>query len=646
MLNLVAKGLKIFLGKISLKLSLQILFLLLIPLKFLTAQSDSLKSVEYVLNNFINSATIEKENSELYDLIEYYLENPIDLNAASKSDLMKLPFVDIDKVNQIILYRKSNTRIFSYGELKSSENISIKFIELLQIFTYLRRDEVKIVESTFANYDFKIRSRINYGVQNKEGYESGYFEGSPLKLYNRIKLNVNSKVFVGALVEKDAGDKSYFDFYSFYFQVNNLVSGLNILAGYYTMEFGQGLAMWSPYSFSKSSDATNSIIKRARGISHYASAGEFAYLRGMAIEYSTKYFSVTSFYSIKDNNYFETEKNTYGVSLSASPIENINFSAFYYQRPEEANHILSIIPDEEINKYLSFSYDANYNNLFITGEFSTYKKSIASINTLQLSIQNNFLLVASIRNYPNEYRSYYAKGFGETNRTTNEFGLYFGMKWKTQFGIINFYLDQFKFPNEGSTIPLPSNGNEISISYSFNPIRNGNLFFRYFNENKDDLELIETENKIITRKTDKFRCEFMFQLNSVLRLKSRIEVLEISKSQTGMNESGLLLFQDFQYKLKSKLTVYGRMIFFQTDSFASRIYEFENDLIGVMTNQPLWGTGIKWYLLLRYNPFSNFHLSVKYSELYKPNEAFLGSSYNLIEGNLDNKFSFQIDYSF
>ncbi len=628
------------------KRRVQILVLILLPMKFLIAQPDSLKSVEYILNNFINSATIEKESSELYDLIEYYLEAPISLNSASKSDLMKLPFANINEVNLVIKYRNKNGKIFSFGELKAIENISIKFIELLEIFTYLKKDKVIKTASLFANYDFKIRSRINYDFKKKEGFKNGYFVGSPLKLYNRVKLNANSKVLIGALFEKDAGDKSYFDFYSFYFQVNNLFSGLSILAGYYTMEFGQGLAMWSPYSFSKSSDATNSIIKRARGVSPYASAGEYSYLNGITIQYTSKYFSITPFYSIENEDYFDTKKNTFGVSLSVTPISNINISTFYYQLFEEPNPILSNRENGIIKKYLSFAYDANYNNLFITGEFSIYKNSVASINTLQLSIHKNFLLIASIRNYPNTYKSYYAKGFGETNRTNNEFGIYFGIKWKTEYGIIDFYLDQFKFPNKGTAIPLPHNGNEISVSFSFNPIYNGNLFFRYFNEKKDILELIKNENKIISRTTNKLRSEFSFQINRALRLKSRIELLYLTKSEMRNREKGLLLFQDFQYKLKSKLTLYGRIIFFQTDSFASRIYEFENDLIGVMKNQPLWGSGIKWYLLIRYSPFRNFNISAKYSELYKPNETFLGSGYNLIEGNLDDKLSLQIDYSF
>ena len=54
--------------------------MILLPFNFIIAQSDSLKSVEHILSNFINSATIEKESSDLYDLIEYYLENPFDLN--------------------------------------------------------------------------------------------------------------------------------------------------------------------------------------------------------------------------------------------------------------------------------------------------------------------------------------------------------------------------------------------------------------------------------------------------------------------------------------------------------------------------------------------------------------------------------------
>ncbi len=619
-----------------------ILFLLFSQI--VLGQSDSLNSIENILDSILNDATIETENSQLYDLIEQYIENPIDLNNSNKSEIMKLPFLDIESANKIIEYHKKVGKIFSYSELKLGCNISQHTIKILEAFTYLEKEDRKGTTSFFKNYKLKLRSRISNNIQKTEGYKNGYFKGSPIKLYNRLKLDASSKIKMGIVVEKDAGEKSYFDFYSFYFQVNNIVKGIKLLGGYYTIEFGQGLALWSPYSFAKSSNATNSIIKRARGISPYASAGEFLFMKGGAIKYSNNYFELSSFYSVEDDEYLNSSKNTFGITTSVSPIENIKISALYFQRNRDVIHNTDNTQLDSIEKHLSFAYRLAYNNLFLTGEFSIYNNSVASINTLQLSLLRTFLIVASIRNYPSNYKSYYAQGFGETKRTSNEFGIYLGFKWRTNFGTINLYLDQFKFPNSTSSIALPSSGNELSLSYEVSLIPKTNLYFRYFSENKEVLELVKSDNKIANRKTDKFRTEFIYSISKNLKLKSRVELLYLDKVNS--NEKGLFLFQDVRYRIGKSLSVYGRIIFFQTDSFASRIYEFENDLIGVMKNQPLWGNGIKWYLLVRYSPFHNFNISAKYSELYKPNEIFLGSGYNLVTGNLDNKISLQVDYTF
>ncbi len=619
-----------------------ILFILLAQI--ILGQSDSLNNTENILDSILNDATIETENSQLYDLIEQYIENPIDLNNSNKSEIMKLPFLDIESANRIIEYRGKFGKIFSYSELKLGSNISQHTIKILEAFTFLEKADRKETTSFFQNYKLKLRSRISNNLEKTEGYKNGYFKGPPIKLYNRLKLDANSKVKIGIVVEKDAGEKSYFDFYSFYFQVNNIIKGIKLLGGYYTIEFGQGLALWSPYSFAKSSDATNSIIKRARGISPYASAGEFLFMKGGAIKYSNNYFELSSFYSVEDDEYFNSSKNTFGITISVSPIENIKISALYFQRNRDVIYNIDNTQLDSIEKHLSFAYQLAYNNLFLTGEFSIYNNSVASINTLQLSLLRTFLIIASIRNYPSNYKSYYAQGFGETKRTSNEFGIYLGFKWMTIFGTVNFYLDQFKFPNSTSSIALPSSGNELSISYEVSPIPKTNLYFRYFSENKEMLELVKSYNKIVNRKTDKFRAEFIYSVSKNLKLKSRVELLYLDGVNS--NEKGLLLFQDVRYRMSKLLSIYGRIIFFQTDSFASRIYEFENDLIGVMKNQPLWGNGVKWYLLVRYSPFHNFNISAKYSELYKPNEIFLGSGYNLVTGNLDNKISFQVDYAF
>jgi hypothetical protein len=107
-----------------------------------------------------------------------------------------------------------------------------------------------------------------------------------------------------------------------------------------------------------------------------------------------------------------------------------------------------------------------------------------------------------------------------------------------------------------------------------------------------------------------------------------------------------LIFQEARLLLLKKLAVYGRIIFFHTDSFNSAVYEFENDLIGVMPNLAMYGKGIRWYFLIRYKPINLITISAKYSETYKPDETSLSSGDNEIIGNLDNRFSLQIDITF
>jgi hypothetical protein len=87
-------------------------------------------------------------------------------------------------------------------------------------------------------------------------------------------------------------------------------------------------------------------------------------------------------------------------------------------------------------------------------------------------------------------------------------------------------------------------------------------------------------------------------------------------------------------------------VVFNTDSYNSRLYEFENDVRGVMTNLPLFGEGFRWYFLFSYSLFEKLTLSAKYSETYKPNEKYISSGNSQINGNIDNRINLQIDYTF
>jgi len=147
------------------------------------------------------------------------------------------------------------------------------------------------------------------------------------------------------------------------------------------------------------------------------------------------------------------------------------------------------------------------------------------------------------------------------------------------------------------------------------------------------------------RYRQQFRFEMVFSVSSNLQLKNRIEYNSYSLRKNSFNEKGWLFFQDVKYKPEQNISLYGRIIFFKSDSFNSAIYEFENDLPGIMSNLAMYGEGFRWYLLMKIKLLNALNLSFKYSETTKPKEKSLSSGTSEIFSNVDNNFHLQLEFA-
>jgi hypothetical protein len=90
----------------------------------------------------------------------------------------------------------------------------------------------------------------------------------------------------------------------------------------------------------------------------------------------------------------------------------------------------------------------------------------------------------------------------------------------------------------------------------------------------------------------------------------------------------------------------ARIAAFDTKSYDSRIYEFEDDLPGTNYTTVLFGRGVHLYLILRYNIFSKIYVAVKYAQTIKEGVKSLGSGLDEISGNSQNSVSGQIEVRF
>jgi hypothetical protein len=87
------------------------------------------------------------------------------------------------------------------------------------------------------------------------------------------------------------------------------------------------------------------------------------------------------------------------------------------------------------------------------------------------------------------------------------------------------------------------------------------------------------------------------------------------------------------------LDISARVIFYDTDSYDTRLYEYENDLDGVLTSALLYGNGFRWYLLAKYDMLPYLKLTLKYREHFKLKD----NAANETNYSLDNNISMQIE---
>lgn len=674
------------LGSNRLKSSLLLLLLLFIIIKPTYAQLDSTSIItEDVLDNLLIEPDIETNSEELVEIFEDLIRNPIDINSADAFELLKLPNMDSQSAQKIIEHRNKFGYYFSPNELFSIRELDKQLIESIIPFVKTSRpkddaennEEVTIgTESIFTKSKLTLRNRVTNDLQNRDGFITGKYQGSKLKSYNRFLYNFDKNYQAGVLVEKDPGELSYTDFTSFHLQVKEIGILKNFVAGDYLLEYGQGLALWSPFGFSKGADAVYPVKKKARFLRPYTSAAEYRFFRGASARIVIDDFNLTAFYSgntfdatidpITGNitsvgqtgfHRFESElskKNSAHEKLIGGVLDyklnnKFNVGMIYYNASFNKNfqsNSLYSIEGESFN-YYSLYYDFNFSKINIFGEASYDGNSVASINGVQFSANRELIFTSAVRSYPRNYINLYGFGFSEKSGSiNNEVGIYSGFKWVIPIGVLNLYYDIFKFPYRTNQNSLSSEGNDLLVDFVSVPLPNFELRLRYKYENKEVTELIGFDEEIVRRLKQIARTELIYNVSRYLRLKTRIEYNHYFIKDAGLKENGFLVFQDVRYVPQKNINLYGRIIFFQTDSFNSAVYEYENDLLGVMPNLAMYGKGVRWYLIIKYKPLNFLTLSTKYSETYKPDVTSLSSGDNEIIGNVDNRISFQIDMSF
>lgn len=647
---------------------------------------------------------------DVFDVLYYYYDNPINLNTATSDDLHELLLLSDFQINELLARIRQQGYFESVYQLQEMDNWDLMTIDLVLPFIVVippgdEKIKKKGLIQKMRDGNLEVFGRWIRGIEERAGYadvpdsvrlnSNQYYWGSPDRVYSRWRYTYSRTLSMGITMEKDPGEEIFgttqpygFDFYSphFYYQRNDRFVR-KIALGDYQMELGQGLAMWTGFAFNKTIEATK-VRRNARGVRPYTSVDETRFLRGAAVELGAGPVTLTTFASRKmvngsvqildtleggEDARFASSINLSGLHRTTGELArknsitetiaggNLNFqnngfqagiSTVYQnydtplQRANRPSNQYEFSGTDLINYSVDYSYVYRNFSVFGEGAMSSSSGSIAYVQGLVFAPSKRASFAAVHRNYPKDYHTFYARGFGESARTINEQGTYLGATFKINDAwSFNAYGDVFQTPWLTFRADSPTNGHEFLGQLKYRPNPRLEVFFRAREQRK--MQNARNFQGIMRPVEDYYqrvyRMNFNYQVTKTVQWKSRVDYVTDERISTGL-QRGFSMAQDIAFKSKnSPLQLTARYAIFDTDGFDARIYAFESHMQNVFSIPVYFNQGSRFYALMKYTFFDGkCDLWLRYAAFVFANQTTIGSGPELIQGSVRSEVGAQV----
>ncbi|HZL10487.1 MAG TPA: helix-hairpin-helix domain-containing protein [Prolixibacteraceae bacterium] len=660
------------------KLALLILIFAVVPCA--NAQEPEVQqTIEDLLESAGEELSDDADIQEVLDDFERFRQNPLNINLATGKEFSRLHLLSEPQINNLIRFREKSGTIFSLYEMASIDGFTPDVLQKIEPFISFEIQEKHSGKKKSTGYLF-LRSTRTFSAANQS--DQSKYEGSPERYYLRLK-QTSANLEYGLTAEKDPGEaffnrsnKYVPDYTSAFVNFRIGQHGSRIFAGDYHVRFGQGLVVWQGFSMGKSADATQ-VFRSNQGIRSYSSTDENQFFRGLAGQINYRHFTFSPFISLHpldasvdtlDGTPYFGAFQTSGYHRTKSEISGENslnqlsggahlsysydrwsfgfttvYTRFDVKMDRSDEPYNQFLPEGQESMVGGFDWKGSIRKVFFFGEAAI---SANSGKALLLGVMtkpaSNAELSLVYRNINKTYFSFYSNAFTESSRINDEHALYLGLKlFPAPHWILWAYGDFFRFKWIKYTTAAPSAGTEFLAQLSYSPSQETNLYLRLFQEDKAQRVILENLNYNEQQLINRIRFHFTQKLNEQISLKSRLEFSFYSKLSS---EKGFLVYQDVGFKpLKKSFALNGRLAYFKTEGYNSRLYAYENDLLYTFSVPALYGKGIRSYLNFQHKLGSHFTLWLKLAATHRFAET---DSELTVDSSTKSEIKIQLRYQF
>lgn len=259
--------------------------------------------------------------AEVEDLAERHA-NPVNINRATREELLFLPFMDEALTDSLLAYReRHHNHLITLGELMFVHGMSYNIRRYLSLFIYVGEVPPNEISSSQSGYSKNIWhpdpplnvwrdghhdvvSLFNIPLYHIAGFDKHtptearehpkkYYTGMPFGNTTRYEYRCAQALRYGLTLQNDTGEPfgrrgthTYpFDYNSFYFYIKPQNKELTLIAGDYRVRSGSGLLLGNSTWGGRTALLSNNPNLQMR-ISPHCSANEYNFFRGVAFQYN------------------------------------------------------------------------------------------------------------------------------------------------------------------------------------------------------------------------------------------------------------------------------------------------------------------------------------------------------------------------
>lgn len=630
------------------------------------------------------------------DLLEQFHAAPLNLNTASRDELLTLPILTEAQADSILLYRSQRRLFLSLGELQLVSGLTYNDRRRLSLFVYagdtlrtaptLKQQLLKGRHELSFRVDQPLYRRTalkEHTVEELEENPNAVYLGYNIAHTLRYRYTYGRTTAYGLTLQNDVGEPfgergNYpYDYASAYFFHTTRSGRLSYWLGDYDVNAAQGLLIGNSFMANRLGLVSGLPIHRTT-VRPHTSNDETDYLRGGVVRLNAGAWAFTAFASWRERDgrmegdtlrsFLTTGLHRTERELSRRRVVGQLTAGLHVDYRHEAltlgatllyDHYNKLVEPElrAYNRYYlrgqtaagaSVDYSYRSRRFEVQGELAADRNlHLATSHAVRYTASSSTALTLQLRHFSPRYVAPHAETLSQGSYVQNETGLLLGATSRLTSRLEAAAYADF-FVHHRPTYRASrgaSKGMEATakLRYTFDAPFSLSLKYKFKTRQQD-----VTGYKGTLQYLGFHRCNLTATYAPSSRLSVNLGLAgSLYATQTSDSDTGWMVSTRTTYAPTSAWTFSLFAATFFTDSYAARLYAYEPQLRYGGAFPSFAYHGLRTVLLTTYKPFAGrLHISLRYSLLHYFNRSTISSGTQLIDSSSQNDLSVLVLWKF